>query len=60
MKKLLLLSFLAIILICGTSVAQYVVGDTVSDFTLPDSGGNMVSLYDYSDNIVFCYFWKST
>ena len=56
----MLFTLLVVIALGGTALAQYEVGDTVADFTLPDSAGNMVSLYDYSDRIVFCYFWKST
>jgi len=40
--------------------AVYQVGDHVSDFTLPDGQGNMVSLYDYQDRIVLLAFWFYT
>ena len=40
--------------------AVYQVGDHVSDFTLPDGHGNMVSLYDYQDRIVLLAFWFYT
>ncbi len=61
MKKWFLPYLLILILIPVIASAQrYAVGDTVSNFTLPDSGGNPVSLYDYSNEIVLIYFWAST
>jgi cytochrome oxidase Cu insertion factor (SCO1/SenC/PrrC family) len=42
------------------AMAVYRVGDHVNDFTLPDTHGNMVSLYDYQDRIVLLAFWFYT
>jgi len=60
MKKIFLLSAVALLIGVLQSQARYQVGDLVADFTLPDSQGNPVSLYDYSDEIVVIYFWSST
>lgn len=38
--------------------AQYVVGDTVADFTLNDSNGTPVSLYDYQGQVVWIDLWR--
>lgn len=39
-------------------IAVYQVGDTAADFTLFDSDGNPVSLYDYKGTIVLINFWQ--
>jgi peroxiredoxin len=39
--------------------AQYQVGDHIENFTLPDTSGNMVSLYDYIDRLVVLAFWEN-
>ena len=38
--------------------AQYVVGDTVADFTLNDAYGTPVSLSDYTGQVVWLNFWR--
>lgn len=60
MFKRILILVIVLLSLTVTAFARYIVGDTVANFTLPDSGGNPVSLYDYSDNIVLIYFWAST
>jgi len=40
--------------------AEYKVGDTVSDFTLPDLDGNQVTLSDYSGRLVLLNFFTTT
>ena len=48
--------FLAL-LISPTAHAQYEVGDIVSDFTLQSYDGSMISLFDYSEDVVLLTFW---
>ena len=57
MRRFILLAVLLLIICFGTAFARYQVGETAADFTLADSSGNTVSLYDYSDRIVAIYFW---
>ncbi len=38
--------------------AAYQVGDTVGDFTLMDSNGTPVSLFDYQGKVVWITFWR--
>lgn len=59
MKKLSALVLFALLLLIIPSFAEYQVGDHVVDFTLPDTSGNPVSLYDYSDRIVIMPFWEA-
>jgi cytochrome oxidase Cu insertion factor (SCO1/SenC/PrrC family) len=40
--------------------AQYVVGDSIADFTLNDASGVPVSLYDYDGKVIFLTFWTPT
>ena len=40
------------------SYAEYVVGDTVGDFTLPNWNGQLVSLYEQDGKIVLLDFWS--
>jgi peroxiredoxin len=47
-------------IIAGIALAEYQYGDHVTNFTLPDTGRNPVSLYDYSDQIVMLFFWEPT
>jgi cytochrome oxidase Cu insertion factor (SCO1/SenC/PrrC family) len=58
MKKVVVLLAVVLILCVGMAFAEYQPGDHVNDFTLSDSSGNMVSLYDYSDEIVVLFFWE--
>ena len=58
MKKLVILTILALFASFGIASAEYAIGDTVANFTLPDSGGNPVSLFDYADRIVLIEFWE--
>lgn len=52
------------ILFCTMTVSialsAYQVGDTVSDFTLPDAFGNDVSFSDFAGMVVIINFWTST
>ena len=57
MRRILLVA-LGLLLLISIAAAQYQVGDPVSDFTLQDSNGDLVSLYDYSDQIIFLAFWE--
>ena len=57
MKKLLGILILGLALVPAAVLAEYMVGEHVENFTLPDTSGNMVSLYDYSDRIVCMVFW---
>jgi cytochrome oxidase Cu insertion factor (SCO1/SenC/PrrC family) len=43
--------------LAGPASALYVVGDHVSDFTLPNAYGSNVSMYNYQDRIVVLVFW---
>lgn len=52
----LILGFLS----CGSVWAAYQVGDTVADFTLNDSYGNPVSLYDFEGMAVLMNFWQDS
>ena len=45
------------LLISSTAHAQYSVGDVVSDFTLQSYDGSMISLFDYSSDVVLLTFW---
>ncbi|MCH8299812.1 MAG: redoxin domain-containing protein [Candidatus Marinimicrobia bacterium] len=45
------------LLISSTAHAQYKVGDVVSDFTLQSYDGGMISLFDYSGDVVLLTFW---
>ena len=58
MNKSIIFSILVLFAGFGIASAQYAVGDTAANFTLPDSGRNMVSLYDYADRIVLIEFWN--
>jgi hypothetical protein len=51
------LTLLTGVLMHQPGFAVYQVGDTVSDFILPDAGGNPVSLYDYKGMMVLINFW---
>jgi len=44
--------------VAAPAQAQYVVGDTVADFTLNDSNGVPVSLYDYQGQVVWIDLWR--
>jgi len=60
MKKLLLLVILTTFMLPAATDARYHEGDSIADFSLPDTSGSLVSLSDYSDKIVCIYFWAST
>ena len=55
MKSVSLL--LLAVLISSSAYAQYKVGDFVSDFTLQSYDGAMISLFDYSGDVVLLTFW---
>jgi peroxiredoxin len=42
-----------------TALAQYKVGDTVSDFTLPEVNGDSISLSDYRGKVILLNFFTS-
>ena len=44
--------------VAAPAQAQYQVGDTVGDFTLNDSTGTPVSLFDYQGQVVLMNFWR--
>jgi len=50
---------LLVALTSGAALAAYRVGDTVSNFTLQDTGGVSYSLSDYDDQIVVLVFFKN-
>jgi len=50
---------MGIFFISTAGFAQYIVGDTVADFTLPDHTGTNVSLYDYSGDVILITFWTN-
>ena len=54
---LVVLSLLIGMVAVPPAQAVYQVGDHVSDFSLPNHQGNMVSLSDYQDRIVLLAFW---
>lgn len=58
MKKLVILLSLQFV-IFALSYGEYQIGDHVEDFELPDSQGNTVHLYDYSDMIVLLAWWEN-
>lgn len=60
MRKAVFLAILAVILTGGLASAAYQVGDSIADFTLTDTDGNPVSLYDYNGKVIFLNFWTST
>ncbi|MCX6640909.1 MAG: hypothetical protein NTW14_10595 [bacterium] len=57
MKKVLLLILLTLTLALP-AISGYQIGDRVSDFTLRDSDGSLVSYSDYPDLIKFIVFWQ--
>lgn len=50
MKKVIILCFLALVLVVKANGPGYKVGDVVSDFSLKNINGKMVSLADYKDS----------
>jgi len=48
-----------ILILPSISFGQYVVGNTVSNFTLNDIDGNQVSLYDYHGQVVLLNFYTT-
>ena len=59
MKTIGMILLLLLLSLPMTALAEYLPGEHVNDFTLPDSYGNDVSLYDYSDYIVVMAFWEN-
>lgn len=63
LKKILItgfiVSFIFSFVSITISVAQYHIGDTVSDFTLNDVDGNSVSLYDYQGKVILLNFFAT-
>lgn len=49
-------------MVIGVSYGQaaYHVGDHVNNFTLYDSQGQSVSLYDYEGSVILINFWQDT
>ncbi len=59
MKYLMTLAFLLCLLVLPAAAQHtYAVGDTVADFALPNSQGDVMSLADYPDRIFFLVFWQ--
>ncbi|RJP77061.1 MAG: hypothetical protein C4524_08915 [Candidatus Zixiibacteriota bacterium] len=59
MMKRILLLILLVSFMALPAMAQYSVGDTVANFTLPDGNNQPVSLYDYPNRIMFLVFWST-
>ena len=60
MKRLtVLLLIVLLVFLTVPAAAEYQIGDHVEDFELPDSQGNTVHLYDYSDMIVLLAWWEN-
>lgn len=59
-KTVLALIGLSALLAAHTALAAYSVGDTVADFTLNDSEGNPVSLYQYVGKVVWLNIYQTT
>lgn len=57
-SALALCGLMAAVLVAAPAQAQYLVGDTVGDFTLNDSNGTPVSLSDYVGHVVWLDFWR--
>jgi hypothetical protein len=57
-SALALCGLMAAVLVAAPAQAQYVVGDTVADFTLNDSNGTPVSLFDHQDFVVWVDLWR--
>jgi hypothetical protein len=58
---ILLLMVIAVLFILFpvTSFGQYVVGDTVADFSIYDVDSNLVSLYDFYGDVVLLNFYAT-
>lgn len=59
-RKTMIIAGLALLLSAGLTSAAYQVGDHIDDFTLNDSDGNPVNLYDYEGKVIFINFWGSS
>ncbi len=57
-SALALCGLMAAVLVAAPAQAQYQVGDTVADFTLNDSNGTPVSLFDYKNRVVWLDLWR--
>ena len=57
-SALALCGLMAAVLAAAPAQAQYQVGDTVADFTLNDSTGTPVSLFDYTNRVVWLDLWR--
>jgi len=58
MKRIIWIFWVFLLLLPLSGFAEYQPGEHVADFQLPDSYGNLVNLYDYSDYIVILPFWE--
>ncbi len=59
-RKTVIITAMAMLLGAGLASAAYQVGDHIDDFTLNDSDGNPVNLYDYAGKVIFINFWGSS
>jgi len=59
-SALALCGLMAAVMTAAPVQAQYHVGDAIDDFTLNDSNGTPVSLYDFQDTVIFLNFWSDT
>ena len=53
-----LCGLMVVALAAAPGEAAYEVGDLVDDFTLNDSNGTPVSLFDYQGKVVWLDFWR--
>lgn len=51
---------MCLLLVAAGTHAAYGVGDTVSNFTLNDSSGNPVTLYNFVGKVVWLNFFTTT
>lgn len=55
-----MLMLLICMLSIGSTFGAYQVGDHINDFSLFDSDGNQVNLYDFNGKVIFINFWGSS
>lgn len=60
MKRRTIQMFLVCALSVGTVFGAYQVGDLINDFSLFDSEGHQVNLYDYKGKAIFINLWTAT
>ena len=60
MKPRIMLMLLICMLSIGSTFGAYQVGDHINDFSLFDSDGNQVNLYDFNGKVIFINFWGSS